>query len=557
MKRNVLLLLLGTIFLIGSAIRIVGLGSIPSGLVDDEADVGYDAYSLTKTGRDQWGQSWPLVSFRGFGDYRTPLYTYFAIPSIKTFGLTPFAVRLPSALFGSLTIVALFFLVEQLFQRKSYASTVGLLSSSVLAISPWHIGMSRIASGEVLGVFFVTLGLTLFLSARRKPIFFPLAGLFLGLSAYTYTAYIVFVPVLVVFTFLLYRKDFSKKSFNPLFVMGIIFLLLCLPFLLTNKSAGSVRLQQVNLTHDSGTLDLINAKRGACEKVFSDSACRFLVNKYYVFGEKFLTNFMYHFSPDLLGSSGSSTQYSILPKRGLLYLVEIPILLVALYSILHVDVIPGVLLVFFLLIAAVPDSATTAGHYARFFISLPAWQILIAYGIFTITRLKKFKSFILVVIILYIFEVTTFAVDYVSYFPRFYASFSHYGYKELIYQIENNKNQYDRIIVSGRVNDTKQYIFYLFYTKYDPALFQSNKGVEKTVEENGWVHVKKINFLEFAHSVPTTQELGKDNDLVIGAPSEFGKGFKPVFTVKDLKGEEIFVAYNTHQLYLMSGTETQ
>jgi len=42
------------IFVLGTATRFIGLGTNPAGIVDDEADKAYDAYSLLQTGKDQW-----------------------------------------------------------------------------------------------------------------------------------------------------------------------------------------------------------------------------------------------------------------------------------------------------------------------------------------------------------------------------------------------------------------------------------------------------------------------------------------------------------------------
>jgi len=92
---------LSLVFIGAFLLRIVGLSSYPVGFTQDEAGLGYDAYSLLLTGKDQWGKSWPLV-FRSFGDFKLPLYSYLAIPSVAAFGLNEFSTRLPNALVGTL-----------------------------------------------------------------------------------------------------------------------------------------------------------------------------------------------------------------------------------------------------------------------------------------------------------------------------------------------------------------------------------------------------------------------------------------------------------------------
>src|SRR5690348_4222855 len=91
LARKVLALLYVIIF-IAIFFRFYQLGKIPIGFISDEADTGYDAYSILQTGHDQWNAFFPLVSFRGFGDNRPVLYTYLAAGSEKLFGLNTFAV---------------------------------------------------------------------------------------------------------------------------------------------------------------------------------------------------------------------------------------------------------------------------------------------------------------------------------------------------------------------------------------------------------------------------------------------------------------------------------
>ena len=82
------------IFLLAFTLRFWQLGQNPPSLDWDEASLGYNAYSLFKTGADEYGNKWPLA-IRSFGDYKPPLYTYLTIPSVAIFGLNEFAIRFP------------------------------------------------------------------------------------------------------------------------------------------------------------------------------------------------------------------------------------------------------------------------------------------------------------------------------------------------------------------------------------------------------------------------------------------------------------------------------
>src|SRR3989344_7181611 len=127
------------ILLLAAFLRFYKLGQVPSGFVNDEAAFGYNAYSLLKTGRDEFDESWPVI-FHSFGEGKLPAYIYLTIPSVAAFGLTEFAVRLPSALFGVLTVLVV--------------SRWSLLAALVLATLPWHIHFSRAAFEANVALFF-------------------------------------------------------------------------------------------------------------------------------------------------------------------------------------------------------------------------------------------------------------------------------------------------------------------------------------------------------------------------------------------------------------------
>jgi 4-amino-4-deoxy-L-arabinose transferase-like glycosyltransferase len=85
---------------------------------------------------------------------KPPLGFWFQTISVKVFGFTPFAVLLPQALAGSLSVLVLYFLV-----RRHFGFAAGLLAALALAISPLNVATNRD------GTIDSTLLLTLLLSA--------------------------------------------------------------------------------------------------------------------------------------------------------------------------------------------------------------------------------------------------------------------------------------------------------------------------------------------------------------------------------------------------------
>ena len=180
------------ILALAAVLRLAWLGTLPAGLSQDEWVKGYDAWSILRTGRDQYGARLPLV-FRALGDDREGMIVYLITLSEALLGPTEFAVRLPTALAG-VALVGLTYLLG----RELGGARLGLLAAGLLAISPWHAQVSRLAFRAGLTPLFVALGLWLCLRALRRGSSLAPAGVALGLSLYTYLGARPFLPLLLV-----------------------------------------------------------------------------------------------------------------------------------------------------------------------------------------------------------------------------------------------------------------------------------------------------------------------------------------------------------------------
>src|SRR3989344_6015585 len=133
------------IILLAAFLRLYKLTDVHPGVNRDEASIGYTAYSLLATGKDEYGRSFPL-SFESFGDWKLPFYIYITVPFVKVFGLNELSVRLPSALAGIATVFLTYFLVLELFLKLEIRNlklpAIALFSALLLAISPWHLHLS-------------------------------------------------------------------------------------------------------------------------------------------------------------------------------------------------------------------------------------------------------------------------------------------------------------------------------------------------------------------------------------------------------------------------------
>src|SRR3989344_6875030 len=130
--------ILGLIIILAVFVRFYQLGQVPIELTRDEASLGFTAFSLLETGREEHGTFWP-IQIESFGDWKLPLYVYTLIPFIHLFGLTMWSVRLPSALAGVAIVIGSYFLVSFFAQEKKYRSWFQLGVPLLLAVSPWAV----------------------------------------------------------------------------------------------------------------------------------------------------------------------------------------------------------------------------------------------------------------------------------------------------------------------------------------------------------------------------------------------------------------------------------
>ena len=548
-------LLLLLIVLLAAFLRFYELGNIPAGLTNDEAGVGWDAYSVLHTGRDQWNQFLPL-HFIAFGDYPAPLLRYITTPSIFIFGLNAFATRFPSALVGMFSVIAIFFLA-----RKIYNEKVGILSALLMAVSPWAIGLSRVTIEPNIAMFLSILGLLFYFAAFKKIRFLYLSVFVFALVFYTYSAYVLFLP-LVALSLLIWNSKHVRENFKVYLISLLLFILILIPNFLTKSTTASVRLSQVGITTNVNSIGLINVlddQRGACQSSYNQIICKIIDNKVILFTSTFVKNYISHFSINFLYNNGSSTQLSILPERGLEYIFELAFLIFGLIRILKTKDKYGYLIIILLILSPIPDSLTGDGHYGRASLMLPFLILIEGIGLFYISEiisklrfhyLKKVLYFSLVMTIFS--TVFIFWINYTTYFKNYYSINSQYGYENLMEKVYTNKKIYDKIYISRHLNDTKQYVYYLFYNNYDPKKFQNKTDVNYTFNSDGWISIDRIENLYFVQNPPPNKDLSKMTDtdkiLIISNPIDFPKNVKPVFVVKDKLGNVIFKAVKASDL---------
>jgi len=213
------------IMLIAVATRLIGLGSLPDGMIPDEAYGAYNAYFIMNEGIDSRGYRFP-VYFVAWGSGMNALYSYLAIPFMKIFGATIGVYRIPQAVVGIMSVYAMYQIGKDLFSRK-----IGYLLAFVLAINPWNIMNSRfgLESSLAPGMFLIALCL-LVKGLQQNHKYLMIAAFAWGLLLYSYALTWFVVPVFFLLLLAVYYKKIPHGATIAWFV-GILFVM-ALPLIL-------------------------------------------------------------------------------------------------------------------------------------------------------------------------------------------------------------------------------------------------------------------------------------------------------------------------------------
>lgn len=549
--KNYKYIVLGLIFILGVFLRFYNLSGNPPSLNWDEASNGYNAYSILKTGKDEYGTFLPL-SIRSFDDYKPPLYAYLTVPSIAAFGLNEFAVRLPSALLGSLSVLVVYALVLQVLKKHKgdgafsifkYTTGIALISAFLFAISPWSLQFSRAAYEGNIGLFFLLVGVLCMYTFLQRPMFLIAASFFLVLSMYSYHSFRLVVPVFLCGFVILYFKEILKSKYiaiTSVLVFGLLVIPIYSSFLMSDGGTGS-RLSMVTIFGDTPELQK-SIERLEFDKSHGNFLGYLFENRRFVYALAAVKGYLEHYNPGYLFLYGDGGVQHHAVDFGMLYLFSLPFILFGAYVLIR-NTNRQIIILFMLMFFAPLASSISSGapHPVRAIIMAPVFDIWFGVGLFIflayVLKMKtSFKYLIIGVIsICFIFNTLYYFHQYYVHTPREFGYFWQYGNKEAVKYAADNEEKYEKIIMTYEYD--QPYIYYLFYNKIDPSWYQENWDFTKTGVSPRFE--RKIGKYEFRNI-----NLGEDSKLqktlLIGSPNEIPES-KAIKQIKYLDGKP---AYN-------------
>lgn len=498
MSNKIHIFILFLILTIGFLLRFYKLGAIPSGFYQDESAIGYNAYSIIKTGRDEHGQFSPLY-FKSFGDYKLPVYIYSTVLSIQMFGLNEFGVRFPSAFFGFLTVAIFYFFVKELTKNKHLA----IVSTGLLAVSPWHIHYSRATFEVSISLFlFVLGGLLLYKSFYNKIPFAFIGGtICFIIGFYSYNLTRLLAPALYLLFLIANRSHLKMISRKEQLFASVTAVVLIVPFIATFFQGGGVASAKGTLIFSSKAVQapLIEFRSYLADypllaKVFF-STLPLTVWQY-------LQNIVSSFNTAFFFISGSTHGNHGIGNVGEFYLFQFPLTVIGIIIAFFRKQQWGKFLMFWALINILIVALTReVPHATRNFFLIVPLEILSGLGALTcidwIKKIKKLKYKIEISVLcgaLIIYNFVFYFASYYVRFPIFYSKQWRAQDKDVALYVKEVQDKYKKILFDSESGYI--YTSLLFYLKYPPKEFQKS-ALWYADDSEGFSMLKSFGKFEF------------------------------------------------------------
>lgn len=453
-NKNILLII---ILLVASFIRIYNLNNYPSGFQGDEASFFLNAQALKLNGHDEDNQFLPLY-LRSFIDPKPALYSYLQIPFIYILGETHTSARIPAAIFGIISIYLVFLLI-----KRTINNNIGLISAALLAISPWHIILSRGSQEVILSFTFGMAALLFFFPVLKNDkynIFSYFSfGIFLLLSMYSYHSAKIFLPILLLIIIIL--KIIEKKLSVGKSIILIMYIILIV--IIAVLGVGFTRYNAVSIFNEPLVQIVLDEKIHTAANFAPNILIRLFNNKLLDYSFSILKNYGDYFSINYLFISGGQPQRFIIPFSGLFYIFDLVLFIIGFFYMLNKKKLKNLRYFFicWLLFAPLPGALTRQEipSTIRTFPMIVPMFLIIAYGICAIYNSVKNsinKLFILIILIfLYLYGFSYFSFQYLVQQPNYHPWWRNYGDEQLPKKIMPFTSKYDRIYIS-----TNQYVYF-------------------------------------------------------------------------------------------------
>jgi 4-amino-4-deoxy-L-arabinose transferase-like glycosyltransferase len=501
----------------------------------DEASFGYNAFSISQTARDEYGQFLPL-RFNAFGEGKSPLLAYILVPFIALFGLNDVTVRLP-ILLVAIALIPLVYITTKELTRKN---EIAIITAFLVAISPWIHTISRMAHEAILVVFFSALLFYLALLYKKSQTLF----LVFCISIVTIMTLLShntgkIVPIMVIL-WLFYTLYISKISFKIKLLHIALCIIPLLFFLVIELQHPSSRVKNLFFLTSKGFALTIEDK-------LNNGGSRLIYNKAVYGGFVFLSQYITYFNPLFLVLHGDETPRFGGNKLGLITIIEYLFVLVGVVMAYKHHRKIFWYLIIFLLLAPVPAALSwQLNSSTRSIVAVVPYLIFASIGMYHAVQYakKSWRTSILLIILLLVsvLYVQTWKTYFTTYMqdPLTQQEFN-CGYNEVFTILKPYINDNKRIYFSRKWG--QPYIYALYNMQYSPTKYFPQAKLTAP-DEYGFGQIEKLDNIIF--SLPS--ELPKNEEtILVGTIKEIEK-YNNITIIKTVYsyGTPMFVVAKHH-----------
>lgn len=506
-----------SILLLSTILRLWQLGTAPPALTPDEASLGYNAYSIINTARDEHGKLLPIV-FKSFGDYKPGLYVYFDIPFVAVLGLSEFSTRAPSALSGVLIVLLVYLVCYIWFDKKT-----AYIASFVAATNPYLIYFSRGAWEANVSLMLTLAGIYFFLKALYRPRFTVHSALCFALTVLMYQGAKLSTTIVLILLIIANWKEFWNIKSKYLFKSVVVGLIISLPIILSLFNGQAKRLTIFSVFSYPRPQEEIQIYKDGFFTLFHSNQLNYF--------RMVMSRWFNFYSGKFLFFAGDTANpVHTPPYQGVLLLIDFILLPLGLFNMFRSKVVnrKSLIFVFGWLILA-PFSAAISRDQTNAVRSLNAaipLVVFISYGLTSITDwISKSKYSIVLYLLLttcYIFSIIYFLDAYFIHLPAHNSNFWRYGYREAVNYIIPIQDKYENIIFEQSFN--QPYIYFLFYgvktqpQKYNPKKWQEQSKLVDSEYKGDVGYQTKLDNINFAQT-DWSQLRNAHNTLVVLSPN--------------------------------------
>lgn len=454
---------------VGIFFRFLRVDSNPPGLYIDEVSIGNNAYKILTTGKDEYGQQYPLF-FKSLGDYKMPLYIYAVSVSMALFGKNEFAVRFPAIVSGILSIIVFYFFIKELLLLDKdkysyiYRKYIPFLASFLLAISSWHLHFSRGGFEVMSAAFLFIVGcwlMTLFWRTQRL-LFLWLSYTFYVLTIYSYHVFRIISPITIIALSILIYRTFSAEK-KALFISFATVIVLSLPIIVFSFSShGLERFSQTS--------------------AFEEYKAEPLLSKLKIYPMIYVKNYFSFYSLNFLFGGDGNGRHQV-PGFGLLYRWQLPFLFVGLFYLLgrKGSKLKNVAIYLFLISPVAASFARPSPHSLRDLLAVFPLVIFIAFGlIYLFEQCRKFRLLaFFAVLVIAILEFSLYVHQYYLHYPKVNINDWGAGYKEIIEDALKYKGKYEIVLLDTNLENLN--LYFSFHTE----------KIKPYVVDNSWKKPKE------------------------------------------------------------------